>query len=473
MSAIKLLLQKKRLLGSLLNQKYKWFFTGAGKTFISPVDFPTLPFSFYRDGANVIQTDFSINDYTTVGDYDYVYYINKSSGVDDKLVNNGTTELTPWKTFNYLFIQIGGYTNKKVLIVVTSSGVWYKDEFCGGSLGSTVNVKTGNHITITTKNEADRIIVSNGITGLSWALDGEYTNTYKATHTSALFAFIDLTEQNKDPNGLPQPYLLKTSAAQVEATAGSYYITGNDIYVHTLTHEIPNNSTTFANIAGYNLRFAFYTGSRLMLNNVDDFGGNIYISSSDNLAATIITNNCKSSLSSANGFATNNIMAVNHFNLIVGYAKRDCINYAFASIPEISRRSCLAIEYNCRGYNAGHNDSNTNNNGSTCHDGANVIRFSTLAENTKGPVITDVNGCYSILFDCNAFNSISGDAVYYFDNVSNPAGITAKLIMVNCLHDGETMDSPDLYITPDLDATLYSTPLTNLDAGSGTPTYED
>src|SRR5699024_10458086 len=96
--------------------------------------------------------------------------------------------------------------------------------------------------------------------------------------------------------------------------------------------------------------------------------------------------------------------------------------------------------YNCYAENAGVDESTTNNNISSAHEGIHIIRIGTKGNKSRGPLIADVNGCYSLCIDCSVSDTRykglnwGQNAAFYFDDrestyVTNPNG---KAWLINC-----------------------------------------
>lgn len=84
------------------------------------------------------------------------------------------------------------------------------------------------------------------------------------------------------------------------------------------------------------------------------------------------------------------------FDCVSMYSQKDGFNYHSNST------SSLAVEVNCISYSNGQykrsvgNQTTHSNNGSTAHDGMNILRVGSHYWDCEGPVVADVNDCYSI-----------------------------------------------------------------------------
>ena len=125
---------------------------------------------------------------------------------------------------------------------------------------------------------------------------------------------------------------------------------------------------------------------------------------------------------------------------ISGYAGKDGFNYHAAGLSALN--GAIALEVNCKGYYAGlykyggGNTATNSNNASTAHDGMTVIRLGCDHYESEGPVIADVNGCYSINYDTNSngvLDSTTGDkAAWLFFKAASPTFQLSRTVMVNC-----------------------------------------
>ena len=399
-----------------------------------PNDFsPTLPFNIWRDWDNVVKHDFDIAQYEE--NLEETYYVKRSTGLD---TNDGLTEITPLKTIQAALDKIGSNTNKNYMIVALETMQLYASEFynSGGFY-----LRTGTRVYITTKDKDDRIISTSGVDGLSWSVNATYTNVYETTHSTTLEKFADLRTSNKDFMELPKPYTRVTTIAEVDVLPGSFFNDGSTMYVRTLDSIIPDNNELFACEGANFTRFVMDDGANFIFENIDIFTGNLFTASVGPLFSNSFTlNNCKVALSIGDGITGNNMANVYAFNCVVGYVKKDGFNYTFSSTPTgVTRRDRLAFEYNCIAYQCGHEATTEINNASTAHNGVSILRIGCIGYETKGPIIVDVNGCYSINVDCRARDSlVATEHAFEFDLTDSGAGDgIARLI--NCSGGGEVL----------------------------------
>ena len=164
-----------------------------------------------------------------------------------------------------------------------------------------------------------------------------------------------------------------------------------------------------------------------------------YIESDTGTKGTVIINNCLlenygNRGNSANGFSTNGIKNTYVFNSKAFNVIRDAFNYH--NIKDVNGGG-FVFEFNCYAENVGlEANKSGNNNISTAHEGIHIIRIGTKGLHSQGPLIADVNACYSVNIDCDVFDtglkdlSHNQNAAYYFDDSGNFG--SGKAWLVNC-----------------------------------------
>jgi len=333
-----------------------------------------------------------------------------------------------------------------IVIKIMGSYLFYRDEI----VTATPMVITNKKITITTSNASDIAYVGCGQSGLAWTLETGKTNTYKASRTN-VSGVTDFTKANRDIYNIPKPYLKKLTIDEVEATPGSYYTDEFVVWIHTLANNIPNNLDVVALVNAHCLEFQL-SNSTLIIKNIHIYNGSRYqgLWVYGNKASKFIYDNIavynsnywNEYTNEGNGIATADLGLTLGFNSVSAYNNRDAFNYHYASIPVLERRQCLAFEYNCIGYKSGINSVELNNNATTCHEGACSLRVGSIGYKTKGPVCSDVNACYSILYDCHMRDSLLSSAPakagYRMDTTSAPVEVgNGKLMLYNCDGGGD------------------------------------
>ncbi|MEK4131980.1 hypothetical protein NYE67_20410 [Solibacillus sp. FSL W8-0474] len=397
-----------------------------GRLTLPPDFFHNIDFMLYRDMDGKMKHNFDVNRIT----FDYTKFYVSASG---KAANDGMTEATPWQTLNYAIDQIEANP------AVTSAEITVLSNLSRSMAQINSKTLTKNYI-IKGKNE--NTILSTAEPNLTWTADG---TSFKATRSTVSGVFDN---KYKVEFGLPTRYERKIIKAECDAQKGSWYTDGSSIWVNTLDGRIPDtdifpclNVTLWKGILGADKKFI--VRNIVGLNGSAGQAFNIY--STGNIGQLIL-DNVKILNTQANTENSIEIKGIKYswlFNVITAYAGRDGVNYHTSVVD--AGMSAFVFEYNCVAFENGLTDTvNFNNNCSTAHDGMRVLRIGTIGYKSKGPVIADVNGCYSILIDCVAHDSVintgrSTKVAYYFDDapsslIANPNG---KAMLINCQGGGD------------------------------------
>lgn len=280
---------------------------------------------------------------------------------------------------------------------------------------------------------ANTIISTNS--SYSWSL--ESNNTYKATR-SGVRNVIDIA--NKDIYGLEVPLLNVATKDECIKNSGTWYTDNTTVWVHRSDNSTPTFENTIVNIAVTGFKPKYLRNSSIYFENITfmEDGNSLYLSTwyANEFNTKAIFNKCKfigckSSNNRGNGLAIDGIYRTHLFDCISAYSQMDGFNYHYSGVSGLDgRRKCLVTEYNCKGYDLGLIDiGNNSNQTSTAHEGCSILRIGTIAGNSSNSCITDVNGCYSILYDCNVSNSRENSEGFTFSSDSDNS---AKAILINC-----------------------------------------
>jgi len=213
-----------------------------------PVGFPwTPPFDIYRSGATFAPVStFDITDLMPAATK--TYYVTKTG-------SDAADGLT-WETaLRNVYTAVRKADVDRVYI---GAGVYDRvDGWQGQDLIRSCAVIGVGDVTITCHQPS-----------LSWALTAGQTYTYQVTRASAQWAF-DAGVLNT--NGEYTRYSLQSSIATVEANAGSFWISGTTVYIHTIDNRAPDANVlvmlsvptgdAIGNITVYLENLKFYGGS--------------------------------------------------------------------------------------------------------------------------------------------------------------------------------------------------------------------
>lgn len=392
-----------------------------------PSDFiPTLPCDFWRDSNNDIRHNMKFDNYKGGTQL----FVDLDNGND--ITGNGSTA-TPYKTINKAFEVASVGTDPHYDVIVRNTTPFLRDE---SRIDQTITDKT---ISLYPEDSSNRIVMLNAQRGLAWTQDGNGTWYTSRNSTYSVFDF-----DSRDSDGVHIPYEAKNSIAECQAQAGTWYTDGSLVYVHTSDEVEPTAETIAVCISTGVLEPRILGTSKLYIENVDFVSGRHSNGCSPRGDNTTVGEFCAKNCSfvggnlrydrsaSSNALAIIDIKNTYLFDCVSSYAKRDNFSYHHANIPNDDRRDCFALEYNCKGKNAGVYSSEDNNNITTAHEGISILRIGTIGDNASIPLI-DVGGCYSICIDCDMSIATFTQGTYFF---GDDAG-KGKSFVVNCVSDGD------------------------------------
>jgi len=262
-----------------------------------------------------------------------------------------------------------------------------------------------------------RIVSSRHQTGLSWALTATRTNTYQATITT-VGSVLDTTQT--DANGDYEGYNLVGSIDAVEATAGTYFVSGTTVYVHQIGGDIPGTNIR----VNPNIRNAKYHTANgwAWFKGIDFEGGRHPFHQVSQAPGT--SNQCwfwdcsfkySSGTSGENGFesggqcysyfrgciaAKNLFDGFNYYNIIDGVG-------GFNGPPRF-------VEIDCIGRGNGYKAAGDTHNGSTSHTEGRGIRINGIYTGNKNRAVHDVNDSKTLNFGCTAGGSTGANNAVAF-----------------------------------------------------------
>ena len=412
---------------------------------IQPSILPTLPYKVYKTFNGYICEEPTDN--IDISGWRRIY-VDSSIGND---TNNGS-DGNPVKTIKraeYLAKKEMQDNSGSVVIEIADGSVFYYDDIPDSySFTKPIIIRCSDGNATIFAGKKPTFTASNN----------HYVSEALTDYT--IIGVVDTSE--KDDYGLFSPLTVVSSESDVENTIGSYYIdTTNKIVYVNPKDDIDDIVVIFSNKYAILLSIVGFAASGFcMLENLNYVGNSSATGRASNTVGetvkrTIYAKNCKFQY----GFS-NNAVSFNDFEYtyvigcVAGYCKLDCLNYHFTRKP--TPTEALVVEVNCYGKEGGYyyKPNGTSDQISTCHDGANILRCNTHGYNSDGSQIADVNGCYSVLLDCNVVNtSYAGQsgasyAPYRFDNAAAPRN--GKTILQNCFG----YDSRNTKLVSAIDLTL-------------------
>lgn len=364
-------------------------------------------FKFWLDSDGILRSNIKPDDYDVASKaVDKVEYFIRKGG-STLPANTGTDPNSPQGSLTQILTNInsGNIQNAVIWIkpdVFTDGTVWG----VGGAvrINKNISIKPWNtSVTAPYLDTTDNpIVITTESTGLTWTLvsTGVYSTTRAATNVVVDENVLnDLYDWSM--------YTKVDSLALCTSTAGSWFQDGTTLYVHTLDNRTPD-----AKLHVYVQKdSAYFLGGNYTayLERVWLYGGTTPCYGTTALTNTIETiffNRCKFKYSTNNGMSFYGMKYSIAYECESSYNGSDGYNYhADTTLAKKTQN----VEFKCVAYRNGHAWSPVHgvNNGSTTHDGCDIVRAGTVVFENQGPNIADVNGGNSWLFDCVARNSLN------------------------------------------------------------------
>lgn len=264
-----------------------------------------------------------------------------------------------------------------------------------------------------------KVVIGAHRENLTWSVNSTYSNVYQ-TNASSVVEIVDY----KDVNDIKFLQLQK-SIQDVSKNAGSYYIdSANNIYVRTHDNRVPDDQI-LPNMTSDAIKVA---------DNPNVYFENINFSNSTKITTTTANNkffakDCRFTIGSGG-----NALSVEGYSLsivqncIASHATMDGFNYHIKN-----NNVTKAIEIDCKGFNNGRNGADQNN-GSTSHDGGQIIRIRGEYFNNGGPNVIDVNeGSTSVNIGVHSHSSRATSGIVSNSNFKNGNIGTSKMYLYNCV----------------------------------------
>ncbi len=396
---------------------------------ILPDDFTNnINFKLYRDLDGIIKHTAKLN-YFESGINIYVASVNGSDN------NDGLTSSTPLRSLTKAFEICEARSETHFIINLTYDIFWRN---YSGAIASSRTL-TKNYKLLGLENEGTYLGTFEK--DLVFTLEN---GVYKTARSGVEMVMDKL---NKCFDGTPNIYTKMETLDECKIKKGSWYTDGSILYVNTIDNRTPDSGLLVTlNTGAFNINLSndtiFYCEN---INFAGHHQGspNLQIINAYN-KGFVIMNNCNILGSSyGNGFSVSGIKYTWLFNCISKNSFRDGFNYH----NYINGKECFVFEYNCTAYDCGLLSPNGNNNATTCHDGIRILRIGAKGWNTKGPVLADVNACYSINYDCTMYDSTllggSTASAFFFSNDGEEE--KGKFYLYNCEGGGYKTYSINTY----------------------------
>lgn len=259
-----------------------------------------------------------------------------------------------------------------------------------------------------------------------WTQTEEYSNVYSTVKTMSgnIVSLFDF--ETKDAYGMPKPYVLVNSVAEVSENKGSFFQDGTTIYCN------PRENDNLDDIV-LQAEDSYFSGIRhntacskqtIMFENIgflprptghvaNQFNGQDYDK------AVFGFFGCKFDGGAVNAVSLGGRYTAYMVDCVAAYAFRDGFNYhcqadGGTAYMDIDGGSSTVFELNCTAYMVGDinrvygaakptaGSTNNSNNASTVHDNMKTLRVGGRFWGTQGPIIGD--GGFDITMGCEAFD---------------------------------------------------------------------
>ena len=366
-----------------------------------PADFNmSIPFPIRISASGKVEYDYDVS--TKKTSVSKRYYVDVVNGLN----TNPGTESEPFKSLQRAF-RYGDADE-----IILKSGVYDWTNGQGGAASSSTQKKKFN---LTGQGE---VYLGAHRGYLSWTDEGD--GIYKTTTTNVV-EVIDINNYNS-----PIFYEKKNSIGELSGSVGSFYVSGTDVFVRTISGNEPNDKillnminnalelNEFEHVYMENIKL---TNTFVFANN--EVEGKIYAKKCDFMFGT---NKDALQINGNAYFELQNCRAM--------FGERDGFNYHIKNgkLPE-------GFELDCEGAFNGR-DGADQNNGSTMHDGGKIVRIGGEYHHNHGPNVIDVNdGTQSLNIGVHAHSSTATSDV---SNVDFRTRDDADMWLVNCVsHDSE------------------------------------
>lgn len=323
------------------------------------------------------------------------YYVDSVNGNDN---NDGLSLANAWKTIHWAYRHT---TDNSTILV--KKGIYYRD-----SMPNSSQNKLQRNINIICEEGTLIGMFDN----LSYTQNAQYSNVYEASRNSVNHA-LDIRNYEK---GVIAQLEEVSTLSECADTLNSFYKDSSKVYINI--GEAVDSSKV---IVSLNINFSSFdvdcsnpdSDLTLYLENATIINGTVpvlSIKSSATHQATFYGINCKflykkqtdENYNGIDFLGSNSIL----FNCESSFNGKDGFNY-HANAGKV----CNGIELDCIGSYNGLKTSINTCNGSTIHDGSQIIRINGKYFNNKGGNVADVQtGSISYNFNCTSFDSLSSNA---------------------------------------------------------------
>ena len=374
----------------------------------SPTGFTaTVPFDIYKTPTGRFYAD--INPLSYIVATTETYYISQ----DGNDANDGLTPATAKKSLATLIDTLNLTPLVKRTIYIEGGNYAYVDSIGGHNIEFDFNLIAYNGQAVFTAYSSP-----------TWALVGGTSNQYQWAGAGSGKIYSVYQEGYNASNGRPKPFMryLASDSANVEANPGSMRIGGSgSLVVHTFDSVAPTSDTKV--ILGEGIIWQQTSAIDCYVSGVSFMGGDSTASQVNLLvpsgSARFFFNNCDFSYCvGGNGIRTqtNSISSVFTYKCTAHGNFNDGLNYNSESGTGTS-----CFEINTQAIYNGFDMTNANDNGSTNHVSASIVRVNSVCLENKDRNIHDINSTKNWMLGCVAGYARNADTDPY-DNINFAVG---------------------------------------------------
>lgn len=395
-----------------------------------PSDFPkVLPFDLYRDHDGIVKHTLNLDNFELGAGH---IHLKAYAGADS---NDGLTEAKPVRLLSDAIAKANALPQETVILHL------YDDSIDHSRSGGTYNYTLQKNLIIKSHAPSGRTAFFSGYRMNTQTWTKEDDVYYGAAVPYSLGIAFD--GKFKDYRGTPKKMQIVDSVEKVKSTPNSVHYGEARTYIHTLDKRPPDASIMLLQDVSYSYVFNL-NNKRLVLRDIHFVfkgGGNSLrvngLGTNAGDRSEFYYENCVFTQSKTNGIAMVGVRDCYGFDSTVFDAGSDGFNYHALSLTDAGNE--FGFEYNCEAFNCGKEGDSTSN-ATTAHEGMTMLRVGSVGYNTYGPVLADVNGCYSVCIDCTMFDSLRPTyrtrAGFYFDESGEPAR-HGKAYLINCSGGGK------------------------------------
>lgn len=411
-----------------------------------PADFPKLPFNIYKKGQGRYTSDFEAGKILNLINKIDVFVASYGSNT----AGSGDNPNNPITLHRLRVLIESGFYTQSTIVANFLESVYSKPltlgRFSIGTLNKSVHFKSASPTGFTwvagVFKTNDTSVCPNG-----WEV---YNSIYKANLVSNTFGLIDVVNFNSvDDFGMPLPYQRVDSISECESSKGSFYAV-SDTEVYCNPHETDDIYDVDVAFNQNMIHISSLTSiNKIVFENIGfTHGCSLFQASS--LNSSFFFKKSKFYRGIDNAFAPRGVYKDYLIDCVSAYANKDGYNYKSTNIDS------LAVEVNCISYGNGQfkmpegDGENISNNGSTAHEGMNMLRVGSKYWNCEGAIVADVNNCKTISIGCevstilNTAHPITKKVGFYFDNsvstYMRPVSNIAYKYVIECVVSGKEID---------------------------------